>query len=267
MTISITHLNGRAATADDLVPLAFAGYAHFTAMQVRNGGVRGLDLHLDRLRTASDELYGRHLPDVAVRQYLRAALGGAVRDGSVACFIASRPGEFSPSGSDLELDVLVKVTGPADPPVGPLALAAVRHERHLAGIKHVGEVAKTQFLRRAHADGFDDAAFVDRTGRLSEATIWNLAFWDGDSVIWPEAAALPGVTMQILRRQLRAMGVPQRSREVRAAELASGLSAVVMNSWTPAIPVSRVGEHASTPAPDFGRLLHEAYLAEPRVRP
>lgn len=36
----------RPATATDLAPLAFAGYAHFTAMQVRGGGVRGLDLHL-----------------------------------------------------------------------------------------------------------------------------------------------------------------------------------------------------------------------------
>lgn len=86
-------------------------------------------------------------------------------------------------------------------------------------MKHVGEVAKTYLLRRATAEGFDDAAFVDRRGRLSEATIWNLAFWDGDAVVWPEAEVLRGVTMQILRRQLDRLGVPQREKEVTLADL------------------------------------------------
>ncbi|NEE18545.1 branched-chain amino acid aminotransferase, partial [Streptomyces sp. SID7499] len=52
----ITQVNGRTATTDDLAPLAFAGHAHFTALQVTGGRVRGLDLHLERLRSASEEL-------------------------------------------------------------------------------------------------------------------------------------------------------------------------------------------------------------------
>ncbi|EWC62784.1 Aminodeoxychorismate lyase [Actinokineospora spheciospongiae] len=58
MTTSITLFNGRLAEAADLAPLAFAGFAHFTAMQVHDRRVRGLDLHLTRLREASDELFG-----------------------------------------------------------------------------------------------------------------------------------------------------------------------------------------------------------------
>lgn len=79
MSTSITHLNGRPATAEDLAPLAFAGFAHFTAMQVRDGAVRGLDLHLRRLRHASDELFGQHLADAQVRGHLRTALEGRRR--------------------------------------------------------------------------------------------------------------------------------------------------------------------------------------------
>jgi len=41
-----TEINGRTATAEELSPLAFAGFAHFTAMQVREGAVRGLEFHL-----------------------------------------------------------------------------------------------------------------------------------------------------------------------------------------------------------------------------
>jgi len=266
MSIAITHLNGRPATAEDLAPLAFAGYAHFTALQVRGRAVRGLDLHLDRLRRASDELFGGHLPDAQVLDHLRAALDGAPPDVSVTCFITSRPGEFMPAGPAVDLDVLVKVTDPAAPPVGPMALDVVPHQRHLARVKHVGEVAKTLYLRRAIDRGFDDAAFEDGAGRLSEATIWNLAFWDGESVIWPEADVLPGVTSQILARQLTARDVPQQIREIRPSDLADGLSVVVMNSWTPAIPVTRVGEHQLGSDPAFVRLLHECYGAEPATR-
>ncbi|MGO4756267.1 aminotransferase class IV family protein, partial [Streptomyces sp. 2MCAF27] len=202
MTSFVAHRNGRAATAEELAPLAFAGYAHFTAMQVREGRVRGLDLHLERLRTASVELFGRALPDDQVRSYLRAALEAGPADLSLTATVYSRAGEFTAAGAGAEPEVLVRTGPPSVGPAGPLALAAVEHERFLPAVKHVGEVAKTYFLRQAVAQGFDDAAFVDRRGRLSEATIWNLAFWDGDSVVWPQAEVLGGMTMSIVRRQL-----------------------------------------------------------------
>lgn len=267
MSLSITHLNGQNATAEALAPLVFAGYAHFTAMQVRDRAVRGLDLHLDRLHRASDELFGQHLSDTALRRFVRAALEDAPADVSLTLFVTSQPGEFTPSDSRLRLDVLIKVTDPAHGPIGPLTLDMVEYERHLPGVKHVGEVAKTLYLRRANSRGFDDAAFQDTAGRLTEATIWNLAFWDGKSVIWPQADILPGVTMQILTRQLRAVGVPLQTREIRSPDLARGLSAVVMNSWTPGIPLTRIGDHRLACDPAFADLLHEAYHAEAPLHP
>lgn len=266
MSFSLTYFNGRVATAEDLAPLAFTGYSHFTAMQVRDYSVKGLDLHLSRLQTASSLLFGRHLPDSQVREYLRVAIEAAPPDSSVTCFFASRPGEFMPAGPVSALDVLIKVVDPAVPPAGPMAFDVVRHERHLPHIKHVGEVSKTLYLRRANARGFDDAAFEDSAGRLSEATIWNLAFWDGESVIWPEADVLSGVTMQILVRQLDAKGIPQTTRLVRQSDLTESMSAVAMNSWTPGIALTRLGEHQLKNDPAFTRLLHDAYAAEPLAR-
>lgn len=267
MTLQITQLNDNRATVSDLAPLSFAGYAHFTAMQMRNLAVRGLDLHLTRLREASDILFGQHLLDAQIIDYLRtAAEASEVSDASVTCFITSRPGEFAPAGDNAELDVLIKVTDPADSPVGALALDVVRHERHLPQVKHAGEVSKTFLLRRAIARNFNDAAFEDSTGRLSEATIWNLAFFDGETVIWPEAEYLHGVTMQILARRLPALGVPQRTRPIRKTDLSMGLSAVVMNSWTPGISVSRIGDQVMAQDPAFTRLLQTAYETEPHDR-
>jgi branched-subunit amino acid aminotransferase/4-amino-4-deoxychorismate lyase len=265
MTTSITLLNGRPAEAADLAPLAFAGFAHFTAMQVRDRRVRGLDLHLERLREASDELFGRHLSDETVLGQLHRALATAAPDSSLTCFVSSRPGEFARAGDDVDLDVLVKVTDPATPPAGPLSLDVVEHERHLPRVKHVGEVSKTLLLRRANAHGFDDAAFTDRSGRLSEATIWNLAFWDGRSVVWPRAEVLPGVTMRILARRLDAIGVPQRTEEIRPGDLDGTVAAAVMNSWSPGIPVARIGDRKLRQDQEFIETLHAVYAEEPLV--
>ena len=188
----VVHRNGRPATVDDLAPLAFAGYAHFTAMQVRGRRIRGLDLHLERLRSASVEMFGQEVPEDDVRALLRAALDAGPADLSLTATVYSAAGEFTAGSGGL--DVLVRTGPAASGPAGPLRLAAVEHDRTLPGVKHVGEVAKTYYLRQAVEQGFDDAAFVDRRGRLSEASIWNLAFWDGTAVVWPEAAMLTGVT-------------------------------------------------------------------------
>ncbi|TDQ47196.1 aminotransferase class IV family protein [Actinorugispora endophytica] len=263
----VVQRDGRAATAGELAPLAFAGYAHFTAMQVRGGRARGLDLHLERLRSASVELFGRALPEDRIRSFLRAALEGGPADLSLTATVYSPAGEFTVAGPDAVPEVLVR-TGPASSgPEGPLALAAVEYERTLPAVKHVGEVAKTYFLRRAAALGFDDAAFVDRRGRLSEGTIWNLAFWDGAAVVWPVAEVLGGTTMGILRRQLDRLGVPQRDQEVTLADLPGMAGGVVMNSWTPGVAVRRIGSVALPEAPAFLEALHRAYRAEPLTSP
>ncbi|MGY1836328.1 aminotransferase class IV [Blastococcus sp. SYSU DS0510] len=203
------HLNGEPATADDLAPVAFSGYAHFTAMQVRDGRIRALDLHLERLRTATAVMFGRALDVERVRALVRAAVLAGPRDVSLTATAFTSDGEFTVGGDGGGVDLLVRTGPPASGPVGPLALDVVEHERGLPHVKHVGEVAKTWFLRRAVDRGYHDAVFVDRQGRLSEATIWNLAFWNGTTVIWPVADMLIGTTMQALRRQLANRGIPQ----------------------------------------------------------
>lgn len=263
----VTHLNGQPATAGQLAPLSFAGFAHFTAMQIREGRVRGLDLHLQRLRTASMELFGHAMPDDRVREYLSAALDGGPRDVSLVATMYSRTGEFTSRSSATEPAVLIRTGPPSSGPAGPLALSIVEYERVLPSIKHVGEVAKTYYMRKAVEQGFDDAAFVDRHGSFSEASIWNLAFWDGECVVWPNAAMLTGITMSIIRRQLQRLGVPQRAQQIKLENLPELSTAVVMNSWTPGVPVSRMGVVNLSEAPTFLGILQQAYDAEPLVAP
>lgn len=153
MSFFVVHRDGRPATAAELAPLAFAGYAHFTALQVRGGRVRGLDLQLERLRTASVRLFGRSLPDALVRSHLRAALAASPPDLSLTATVFSPAGEFTAEDRDAAPRLLVRTAPAATGPTGPLALATVEHERSLPAIKHVGEIATTWFLRQATAEG------------------------------------------------------------------------------------------------------------------
>ena len=261
----VVQRNGQPATAEALASLAFAGHAHFTAMQVRGGRVRGLDLHLARLRFASQTLFGQALPDDTVRAHLRAALAAGPADLSLTATVYSPAGEFTVA--DAVPEVLIRTGTPSNGPTGPLTLAAIAHERFLPSVKHVGEGAKTQLLRQAAAQGFDDAAFLDRHARLGEASIWTLAFCEGKAVVVHDAESLTGTTMGIVRLQLDRLCVPQRSQVLRLVDLPTLAGVVVMNSWTPGVAVHRIGDVALPPAPAFLELLHRAYEAEPFVSP
>ncbi len=121
-------------------------------------------------------------------------------------------------------------------------------------------------LREAVKEGFDDAAFADRAGRISEATIWNLVFWDGEAIVWPDADVLPGVTMTIVRRQLDVLGVSQRQVPITTESLGKLRGAAVMNSWTPGVAVNVIGASKVPISEPFVELLHRAYWAEPAVK-
>jgi branched-subunit amino acid aminotransferase/4-amino-4-deoxychorismate lyase len=258
-----TLIDKHMASAAELAPLAFSGFAHFTAMQIRDAKAKGMDLHLARLRSASLALFRTALSDEDILVSIRLALEHGPADMSLTVTLFVPNGEFTDASMGGRPSILVRSNPPHDGPAGPLRLHTVEHERHLASIKHVGEGAKTYFLHRALEQGFDDAAFVDRHGRLSEASIWNLVFWDGQAVVWPQAEILIGTTMGIVQRQLERMGVPQRRQDIGRADLAKLSGAAVMNSWTPGVPVTAIGEHAFPVSRALMQALNEAWQAEP----
>lgn len=217
-------------------------------MQVRGSKIKGLDLHLERLREASLAFFGRALPDEQLQSHIKTVVDEGAKNLSLTVTVFSHHGELTANSMDVEPSVLVRTGAPSDGPKGPLRLSAVAYERPLATVKHVGEAGKTYYLHQAIRQGYDDAAFVDSHGCLSEATIWNLVFWDGETVIWPKADMLKGTMMSMIQRQLKRLG-----------ELSG---AAVMNSWTPGIPVTAIASNVIEEAMPFIKLLHKAYEAE-----
>ena len=219
--------NGREADQAEVSLLEHEGWGHFTAMQVRGGRTRGLDLHLARLEAAHQEVYGQPLGGQEIRNRIRHALGGRP-DASVRVY-----GYWA--------GLIVRVRQPQDMPDRPHSMKVAQFQRPLARLKHVGSWGQGRFGRIAAAAGFDEGLLTDETGRISEGTITNVGFWRNGTVIWPEAPKLDGITMLMLRRQLTAADVGQAEEPVHVQDLTGYDGMILCNSrgWA---PVGRVDD-------------------------
>lgn len=74
------------------------------------------------------------------------------------------------------------------------------YKRDVTAVKHVGLFGALWHRRDAQLDGYDDSLFIDSGSFVSEGATWDIGFFDGDKVIWPNAETLPGVTMRLLRQ-------------------------------------------------------------------
>ena len=163
-------INGDPAAVDDLGPLTFAGYGHFTSMQVRDHRVRGLDLHLVRLRQGSLDLFGRAADDDRVRRYLRQAIRSGPGDVSLQVNVFSSDGEAVQAGRPVDPDTLVRTGPPVAAETTPVRARTARHERFLPHIKNVATMDLVHHRRQAKLAGFDDVVFVDGAAFVSEGS-------------------------------------------------------------------------------------------------
>jgi branched-subunit amino acid aminotransferase/4-amino-4-deoxychorismate lyase len=201
-------VNGRAVGAE-MTWLAASSFGHFNAMQVRNGTTRGLDLHLDRLEAANRELFGVGIDAARVRELIRHALADT-EDASVRVYVRELDGDAEPA-------IVVTVRGPATI-ASPQRLMSVDYQRPAAHLKHLAteQAFHTRAARRA---GYDDALLTDGFDLVSESATANIGFFDGGAVVWPDAACLHGITLQLLRRELVRRGIEVRRERVRVNEL------------------------------------------------
>jgi branched-subunit amino acid aminotransferase/4-amino-4-deoxychorismate lyase len=248
-------INGTTATADQLAQPAVAGYGHFTAMQVRGGAVRGLQLHLARLDSATRELFGTDLDGGLVRARIRHALDSTTKDASVRVYVFQPDGAAKPS-------VMVIVRPPGQPLAGPQHLTVAGYQRPVAHIKHLGDFGQSYFGLAAERAGFHDALLTGADGVISEGTITNVGFFDGSVVIWPSAPLLAGITMQLVTPALAELGLPSQRDRVCVADLPSFQCTFVTNSHGVAT-VGRVDDQVLPVDHGFAATLSKAYESVP----
>ncbi|HMM66239.1 MAG TPA: aminotransferase class IV [Dokdonella sp.] len=260
-TSELIELNGRAPEPRELAFLAQVNYGHFTTMQVRDRGVRGFGLHLQRLAEATRALFGSELDLELVRKHLRRIISDA--PASVRITVFSLALDRAHLERPVGVDVLVAASPARAGRAEALRLRSVVHERTLPLVKHVGTFDLFHHWRQARLAGFDDALFCTAAGEVSEGPIWNIGFWDGSKVIWPAAPALPGITRQLLETGLRALGVHTETRPVFLRDLAGFRSAFIMNSASVGPLVRSIDENRFHPDAELGSLLVAAHESQP----
>jgi branched-subunit amino acid aminotransferase/4-amino-4-deoxychorismate lyase len=257
-------INGVPATAAQLA-LAASAYGHFSTMQVRDGAVRGLSLHVQRLQEATERLFGGVLDGEALRAWLRAALERAGRweSASVRFVIASSAFDRERPEVACAADVLIFVSPPIERQPRPLRVQLCRYARELPEIKHLATFGQLWQRRQARLAGYDDALFEDAQGRISEGSVWNIGFWDGSAVTWPEAAMLDGISQRVLDDGFARCGVARRSAAIRAVDLARYTAAFTCNANGVGAPIASIDGHAFAPQPGITELLLRCYASVP----
>ena len=258
--------DGREPTREELLDAALDTYGHFTAMQVRGGRTRGLDLHLARLDAANRELFGEELDGERVRSLIRHALVGGSPDASVRVIVRSAAAGGSGSsgaaaGSAVRVFVTVRApfTMPHD---ASQRLKSARYLRTAPHIKRPGDFGQTFHIAQAQKAGYDDALLVADDGTIAEPAIANIAFFDGTNVIWPDAPVLAGITMQVIAPRLAEHGMPSRTARITLADVGDFAGACVTNSRGIAA-VTGIDKVEIPVAADFVKTLNAAYDAVP----
>ena len=258
-------IDGRPAGGEDLGRQALFNYGALTSFRVEGGGVRGLDRHLDRLNRSAIELFGEAVAEDRLRDQMRTALAG--RDEAWL-----RVSLFSNELSLRQPDwvgapqVMISISALPSPLPHGVRLQSQVYAREAPHLKHVATMGLLRARRMARLAGFDDALFIDAEGRISEGSLWNVGFIEGETVVWPEALMLDGVAQALIREALDRAGSPQRTEVVRLSGLPRFDGAFLCNSATPAAEIAAVEDHVFAGATDAVQQIDALWRSQPRQK-
>jgi branched-subunit amino acid aminotransferase/4-amino-4-deoxychorismate lyase len=255
-------VDGQPATPDDLIHVALVNYGAYTSFRVEQGGVRGLDLHLERLEAEAVELFGEPVGEARLRELMRAAAAGC---GDCWLRVSLFSHEIGPRTPDWNGRPRVMIAASPPPPAlaDRVRLQVQAYAREAPHLKHAATFGLIRARRVARIAGFDDALFIDVEGYVSEGSLWNIGFLSGNEVTWPQAPMLAGVAQALVQRGLGSSGLTGRTAPVHVGELPDFEGAFICNSATPACAVTAIGDLALTLPPALIDRLRAAWASNP----
>ena len=257
-------IDGRPAGLEDLGHQALINYGALTSFGVEEGGVRGLDRHLERLKVSALELFGEAVVEDRLRDQMRTALAG--RDAWLRISLFSSELSLRQPDRIGAPQVMISVSAPPSPLPHGVRLQSQVYAREAPHLKHVATMGLLRARRMARLAGFDDALFTDAEGQISEGSLWNVGFIEGETVVWPQALMLDGVAQALIREALDRAGSPQRTEVVRLSDLPRFDGAFLCNSATPAAEIAAVDDHVFTGATDAVQQIDALWRSQPRQK-
>ncbi len=255
-------IDGLPPSDEDLRYIATVNYGAYTSFRLEGRGVRGLDLHLERLDASAVELFGEPVGEPRLRDVIRTAVADRrdawLRVSLFAPDILPR----SPS-ADVRPKVMTGVSASPSPLAASVRAQVRTYVRDAAHIKHTAVFPLIRARRLARQAGFDDALFADADGLISEGATWNIGFLAGDTVTWPQAPMLHGVAKALISGRLAEVGLGQRTAPVRLSDLDAFDGAFLCNSATPACPITAIGDRVFANGSDRIERIARAWSSHP----
>jgi branched-subunit amino acid aminotransferase/4-amino-4-deoxychorismate lyase len=253
----MAELNGTPISIEELKALALTNYGHFTSMRVDDGRVRGLALHMARLSRDSQTVFDTDLDLDYVLHLVRKVAANLTGSFVIRVTVFDPALEMGHPGVKAEPKILVTSRSAASLPLAPLRVQSALYARDLPQVKHVGLMGSLQCRRFAQLSGYDDAIFVDANGFVTEGVTWNVGFFDGSRVVWPQGDILPGVTMALVDAA-HAQSITAR---VNLAEIHGMVAAFATNTSIGVRPISAINGHIFDDNHAILSLLQDEYAS------
>jgi branched-subunit amino acid aminotransferase/4-amino-4-deoxychorismate lyase len=258
-TWDVAELNGRPVAPSELQSLALTNYGHFTSMRVDDQRVRGLARHLGRLVQDCRALFDTDLSRDDLQRFIRHAVGDRQGSFVVRVTVFDPALDLGRPSATASPHVLLTTRPAATRPLPALRVKSVCYQRDLPRVKHTGLFGSLWHRRNAQLAGFDDALFTDAYSVISEGATWNIAFFDGERVIWPDAEVLPGVTMALLQEMHDETAVAPLS----LGSIGSMQAAFATNAAIGVRPIDAIDDVTFPEGEPILELLRKQYLEIP----
>ncbi len=224
-----------------------AGWGVFSTIRVCRGVLFAFERHWERMRRDATAL---RVPFPADPEYLRSRLLRLIEANQAAeatlrvVVVRNRGGAWEgPEERDFDL---IAMTADLTDWGESVRLAVQPQARHaacpLAGVKILSWALNLAWLEQAQARGFDEVLLLNERGELSECTSANIFLAQGDRVWTPplDSGCLPGVTREILLREIRVPGIEVGEKALRLEDLEQADEVFITSTTRDLLPVSEI---------------------------
>lgn len=247
MRVTTILINGK--PSDGLIPITdstvLRGDGCFEVLKSYSGKPFALNEHLDRLERSASAL-GIDLPPRDDLSGWVETISEEVGDGAVRVVVSRGP------AAGFEGEQVIAVFGhPWTLPPGPTSLLPVEAPWHasgvdwdLAGVKFLSYAPNMSAIRRAKAEGYDDALLLTTDGLILEGPRFAVA-WVVDDVLETtslEMGILDSITRRFVLDIARSTGIEVAEGAWPLSRLEEATEMMALSTIQEVQPVSRVGD-------------------------
>ncbi len=258
-----------------------AGWGVFSTIRLFDGVLFAFERHWERMRRDAG-LLSVPFPDERERiehDLLKLADANQVKNATVrALVVRNRGGMWEGPGRERDSDFIALMAEVKDWGAG-VRLAVVPQARHaqmaFAGTKILSWACNLVWYEQAQAGGCDEAILLNERGEVCECASANIFATQGRKVWTPplSSGCLPGVTRELLLREVSAPGFEVGERDLTLADLAESDEIFITSTTRELLPVIsieglRIRENHQARAAlqaAFSRYV-DAYVARTRQR-